>query len=107
MTSRKTSLGLLILTDIVLIVVAFWLSYLVRYKLGFPYPVPPLYDAPFTPYIPYALLLTALCLLSFRIDGLYEQRRGRRWLYDVYRLASGTATSAARRDAWGAAPARK
>jgi exopolysaccharide biosynthesis polyprenyl glycosylphosphotransferase len=85
--------GVVVLTDIFLINLAFWLSYMVRYRLGFPYPVPPFYDAPYLPYLPYALLLTALCLLSFQIDGLYEPQRGRGWLYDGYRLASGTATS--------------
>jgi exopolysaccharide biosynthesis polyprenyl glycosylphosphotransferase len=89
----KNTGGVVVLTDILLINLAFWLSYMVRYRLGFPYPVPPFYDAPYLPYLPYALLLTALCLLSFQIDGLYEPQRGRGWLYDGYRLASGTATS--------------
>ena len=93
MKAGKNAGGTVVLIDILLINLAFWLSYMVRYRLGFPYPVPPFYDAPYLPYLPYALLLTALCLLSFQIDGLYEPQRGRGWLYDGYRLASGTATS--------------
>jgi exopolysaccharide biosynthesis polyprenyl glycosylphosphotransferase len=89
---KKTG-GIAVLVDILLINLAFVLSYIVRYRLGFPYPVPPFYDAPYLPYVPYAILLTMLCLLTFQIDGLYEPRRGRGWLYEGYRLASGTATS--------------
>jgi FlaA1/EpsC-like NDP-sugar epimerase len=91
--ASKNTGGVVVLTDVLLINLAFWLSYMVRYRLGFPYPVPPVYDAPYLPYLPYAFLLTALCLLSFQFDGLYESQRGRGWLYDGYRLASGTATS--------------
>jgi exopolysaccharide biosynthesis polyprenyl glycosylphosphotransferase len=89
----KDAGGIVVLVDILLINLAFWLSYMVRYRLGFPYPVPPFYDAPYPPYIPYAILLTLLCLLTFQIDGLYRPQRGRGWLYEGYRLASGTATS--------------
>ncbi len=80
--------------DGALINLAFVLSYVVRYRLGIPYPVDPRYDAPFYPaYIPYAALLTILCLIMFQIDGLYERRRARRWLDELYRLVSGTMTS--------------
>jgi exopolysaccharide biosynthesis polyprenyl glycosylphosphotransferase len=89
----KNTGGIVVLVDILLINLAFWLSYVVRYRLGFPYPVPPSYDAPYPPYLPYAALLTLLCLLTFQIDGLYRPQRGRGWLYEGYRLASGTATS--------------
>ncbi|GAB4474098.1 MAG: sugar transferase [Anaerolineae bacterium] len=85
--------ALMAVTDAVLINVAFLVSYVVRYELQIPYPVLPQYDAPFWPYIPFAALLTVLCLLSYRIDGLYEFRRRRRWLDELYRLITGTMTS--------------
>lgn len=94
MVRKKPLTGtVMTVVDMLLINLAFYLSYVVRYRLQFPYPVLPQYDAPFTPYIPTALLLTVLCLLSYRIDGLYEQRRKRRWFDEVYRIITGTMTS--------------
>ncbi len=93
MTRAKTALGIVVALDVILINVAFVLSYVVRYQLQLPYPVDSQYYAPFTPYIPYAALLTALCLIMFRIDGLYEQRRRRSLLNDFYSLLNGTTTS--------------
>lgn len=91
MPSRRAGAArLLPLIDIVLINLAFLISYLVRYRLEFPYPVLPQYDAPFWPYLPYAALLTLLCLLTYRIDGLYEFSRTRRWFEELYRIGSGT-----------------
>jgi len=94
MVKNQASQPLILVADIALINVAFFLSYMVRYEMGIPYPVDPRYDAPFYPsYIPTAVLLTLLCLTMYRIDGLYERRRGRRWLDETYRLVSGTMTS--------------
>lgn len=90
MPSRK---ALVVALDVILINLGFWLSYLIRYRLGIPYPVEPAFFAPFTPFIPYAAMLTLLCLITYQIDGLYEQRRGRRLLDELYRLANGTMTS--------------
>lgn len=93
MSRQKTAQGFLALLDIVLINVAFVLSYLVRYQLQLPYPVEPEYYATFVPYIPFAILLTVLCLLMFRINGLYDAHRRQRFLNKVYGIATGTATS--------------
>lgn len=82
----------LVILDSLWINSSFLLAYFIRYELAIPYPVDTAYDSPFTPYIPFALLLTALCLLSYQIDGLYDRRR-RRWLDQLYRLTSGTMTS--------------
>ncbi len=84
----------LVALDIALINLAFYVSYFVRYEMGIPYPVDPRYDAPFYPsYLPTAALLTGLCLIMYRIDGLYERRRSRRWVDEVYRLVNGTMTT--------------
>ncbi|HQE17620.1 MAG TPA: hypothetical protein PK607_03885, partial [Aggregatilineales bacterium] len=94
MTRSKATLGLTIAIDVILINVAFVLSYIIRYDLDVPYPVPPQFDAPFVPYyVPFAALLTVLCLLMYRIDGLYDRHRRRRPLEEIYRIGSGTATS--------------
>jgi len=93
MSRQKTSQGLIVLVDVVLINVAFVLSYIVRYQLELPYPVEAQYYASFVPYIPFAILLTALCLLMFRISGLYDKRRRQRFLNKTYSIINGTATS--------------
>ncbi len=93
MAHKQSRVGITIALDVVLINLSFVLSYIVRYQLQIPYPVEEQYYAPFYPYIPFAALLTLLCLMTYRIEGLYEIRRGRRWLDEVYRLISGTMVS--------------
>ena len=93
-TRRNEPINGLIFLDILLINAAFYLSYIIRYRVGIPNPVDPLYDAPFLPaYGTYAILLTVLCILAYAIDGLYELRRGRPWTDSAYRLVNGTMTS--------------
>ncbi len=94
MRHKRATLSLILASDVILINLAFVLSYVMRYRLEIPYPVLPEFDASFYPhYIPFAILLTVLCLLTYRISGLYEQRRRRRWVNEVYGLVSGTMTS--------------
>lgn len=93
MLEKRTERIVIIILDIVLINVAFWLAYLIRYQLGIPYPVEEQFFTTYPIFIPYAILLTFLCLLTYQIDGLYEQRRGRRLFDEIYRIASGTMTS--------------
>jgi exopolysaccharide biosynthesis polyprenyl glycosylphosphotransferase len=92
-TRNKAALWLTVALDAILINVAFVLAYLIRYQLQLPTPVEEQFYAPFTPYVPFALLLTGLCLLMFRIDGLYNPNRRPRVLGEVYRVVNGTATS--------------
>jgi exopolysaccharide biosynthesis polyprenyl glycosylphosphotransferase len=89
---RAARAGILVL-DATLINVAFVLSYIVRYQLELPYPVDPQYDAPFHPYLPFAVLLTLLCLAMYAIDGLYTVRRRPRLVSQIYRVINGTTTS--------------
>lgn len=94
MTHKQWIQSGILALDVILLNLAFYLSYVVRYDLGIPYPVPVEYDARFYPaYVPYAALLTLLCLIMYRLNGLYERRRGRGWLEEVYGLINGTMTS--------------
>lgn len=93
MSRQSTARSAVVILDIVLINLAFWLSYVVRYRLGIPYPVEEQFYTSFVTFIPYTALLTVLCLLTYKIDGLYEYRRGRRLLDQMYRLSTGTMTS--------------
>jgi len=92
-TRNKVAFWLTAALDALLINVAFVLAYLIRYQLELPTPVEEQFYVPFTPYIPFALLFTALCLLMFYIDGLYNTSRRHRVLSEMYRVTSGTATS--------------
>ncbi len=93
MTSNRLAVGTIALIDLFLVNVAFVTSYLIRYVFQWPYPVDKRYFAPFDPYIPYAILLTVLCLVAYQANGLYERRRGVRWLDEVFKLFNGTTTS--------------
>jgi hypothetical protein len=93
MGSRRLAFSTVLILDISLINLAFFLSYVVRYRLALPYPVDARFDAPFFPYIPYAILLTLLCILAYHANGLYPRRRIRRWLDEAFRIFNGTTTS--------------
>jgi exopolysaccharide biosynthesis polyprenyl glycosylphosphotransferase len=78
------------LTDIVLINLAFAAAYWVRYDLQWFRAVDPAYDASFRDYIPFALVLTILLMIAYRLGGVYHQPRGASWLDEVYTLISST-----------------
>ena len=44
-------------------------------------------------YFPFSLLFTALMLLAFQMDRVYQQWRGCRWLDQVYRIINAAAKS--------------
>ena len=69
-----------VIGDSVLINVAFLLAYTLRYDVQLLRPVEPIFDNPPTVYIPFAILLTGLLLITFKIDGVYQSRRLGRWL---------------------------
>jgi len=80
------------LTDVVLINVAFAAAYWVRYELQWFRAVDPAYYAPFRAYIPFALALTVLVMIAYKLGGVYNQPRGASWLDEVYALIGGTTT---------------
>ncbi len=76
--------------DSVLINVAFLLAYTLRYNVQLLRPVDPVFDNPPTVYIPFAILLTGLLLIAFKIDGVYQSRRLGMWLEQMYAIVRGT-----------------
>lgn len=70
--------------DLALVCIAFLLSYYLRYEVQFLDPVDEANAAPFTPYIPYALIFAALLLIFNQSGGLYRERRGRTWWDEVF-----------------------
>ena len=88
---RLLSLGL-VLADILLINVAFAISYWVRYDLQWFRAVDPAFDAPFSVYIPFAGVLTALLLIAYKLEGVYDHRRRASWFDEFHSITSGTTT---------------
>lgn len=80
------------LADALLINLSFYIAYWMRYDLHWPKVVAPENRVPYTVFLPVALVLTLLLLVVFTVEGVYQQRRGRSWLDEIYAVFSGTAT---------------
>ena len=89
---RRVSL-IMALTDVVLINLAFAVAYWVRYDLQWFRAVDPAYDAPFRVYVPFALALTVLLMIAYKLGRVYDQPRSASWLDEVYALVGGTTTA--------------
>ena len=66
------------LIDVVLINVAFALSYYIRYELELLVPVDDQFSAPYYAYLSMQASYTLLCLFFLWVDGAYTERRGGR-----------------------------
>ena len=84
-----------VLTDAVLINVAFFVAHKVRYQLQWFREVEPRYYHPYGVFLPSALALTVILLLVYWVDGAYSTSRGRTWLDKSYDLLRGTVTGVA------------
>jgi exopolysaccharide biosynthesis polyprenyl glycosylphosphotransferase len=79
----------LILSDLLLInlalVGAYWMRYELRWfvEVGF--------DASLSDYIPFAVLLSILLPITFKLDGVYDGRRGQSWFDQIYAIVNATA----------------
>lgn len=82
----------LVVSDIILINVAFAIAYWMRYELQWLRAVDPAYLVPFSVFIPFALILTSLLILIYRQESLYRLRRGTPWFDEVYAIVNGTTT---------------
>jgi exopolysaccharide biosynthesis polyprenyl glycosylphosphotransferase len=82
----------LVVSDIVLINIAFAIAYYIRYELQWLRAVDPAYVVPFSVFIPFALILTLLLGLVYRKEGLYRLRRGFPWFDEIYAIINGTTT---------------
>ncbi len=80
--------------DALLVVLAFLLSYYLRYDVQFLQPVNEANDAPFAPYILYVAIFAALMLFFNQNARLYHERRGRSWWEEVFTIGN-SATNAA------------
>ena len=82
----------LVASDILLINLALVISYIVRYEWQWFRAVDPVYNNPFSVYLPFAAVLTVLLLVMFRQEGVYNHRRGTSLFDTLYALVSGVTT---------------
>ncbi len=82
-----------ILSDIVLINVAFLFAYYIRYRLQLFRPVDPAFDNPPEVYLPLVLLLAALLVIIFHLGGYYAPRRLGMWLDQMSIIIRATPTA--------------
>jgi exopolysaccharide biosynthesis polyprenyl glycosylphosphotransferase len=82
-----------VITDALLINVAFALAYYVRYELQWLRAVDPANNVPYTAFLPFITLLTLLLLIVYRQKGLYKNKRRLSWTDEIYTVFDGTTTS--------------
>jgi exopolysaccharide biosynthesis polyprenyl glycosylphosphotransferase len=82
-----------VITDVVLINLAFAIAYWLRYALQWFAAVDEANFVPYSAFIPISLTLTVLLLGIYKLNGVYDQPRGASWFDQVYRLLTGTATA--------------
>jgi len=87
---RRLLLGAMVAGDILLINLAVAVAYWIRYELQWIRPVAEYNYASFGDYIPMGLGLTAILLLVFQLDGLYQRRRGQSWMTELPMILRGT-----------------
>ncbi len=82
----------LVISDAILINIAFAIAYWVRYDLQWLRAVDPAYVVPISVYIPFALILTGVLILAYRRQGLYRLRQGASWFDEFYAIINATTT---------------
>jgi len=82
----------LVISDAILINIAFAVAYWIRYDLQWLRAVDPAFVVPFSVYIPFALILTVVLILAYRRQGLYSLRQGATWFDELYAIINGTTT---------------
>lgn len=81
--------ALTIISDLLLINLAFALAYFVRYRLQWLLPVT--FSDPYEDYLGQQVILTSLLALTFNYSRVWQRRRGETWLEEVSRIISATA----------------
>ncbi len=82
-----------LITDVLLINVAFVVAYWLRYDLQLFRSVDPANNVPYGVYLPMVALLTVVLLMANRREGAYDVRRGRPLFDDVYGVINATTTT--------------
>ena len=82
----------MVVTDVLGVNLAFYLSYYLRYQVEWPTPVEEVFYAPYRYYFPIGLILSAVLLVTFRMEGLYSSKPGETWLDEFYHVVNATTT---------------
>ena len=82
-----------VITDALLINVAFRIAYWLRYDLQLFRSVDPANNVPYQVYWPMVGLLTIVLLLISRREGAYDVRRGRSFFDELYGVINATTTA--------------
>lgn len=80
---------LTIVSDLILINLAFAMAYVVRYEWQWLRPVT--FFEPYTDYLGQQIVLMVLIALTFWTTGVWRRRRGESWLEEVARVTTATA----------------
>jgi exopolysaccharide biosynthesis polyprenyl glycosylphosphotransferase len=88
---RRQAPWWVVVSDVLLINVSMVLGYWMRYELQWFRDIS--YYHPLSAYVPFALLFTALMMVAFQVDRVYQDWRGCPWLDQVYRIINATAKS--------------
>ena len=89
----KTVRNLTIVTDLLLITLAFAFAYIVRYD--FQWLLPTAIRVPYSDYLSQQLLLTVLLVIAFIQNRAWTRRRGEFWIDEVSRVGYATAAGIA------------
>lgn len=81
-----------LITDALLINLAFRIAYSLRYDLQLFRSVDPANNVPYSVYLPLVAVLTVILLLSNRREGAYDLRRGRSLFNELYGIVNATTT---------------
>ncbi|MBC7264534.1 MAG: undecaprenyl-phosphate glucose phosphotransferase [Chloroflexi bacterium] len=84
-----------IISDAILINVAYFISYWIRYELEWFLPVEEIYQLPFQMFVPSAVVYTFILLLVYWGEGVYKAKRGQSWLDEGYLVLRGTVVGTA------------
>lgn len=89
MRLNRRGIWLLILSDVVLINVALIGAFWMRYELGWFAEVG--FGAELSDYALFAVILSILLPITFKLDGVYNGRRGQSWFDQMYGIVNATA----------------
>lgn len=89
MRVNRRDTWILVLSDLVLINVALVAAYWMRYELRWFAEVG--FQASLSDYVPFAVVLSILLPITFKLDGVYNNRRGQSWFDQMYAIVNATA----------------
>ena len=85
----------IVVADVVLISLAFYVAYWVRYELQWLRAVDQAFFVSYAAFIPSWLALTGILLLMYWLDGAYNGHKHKEWLDEFYAVFRGTVTGVA------------